>query len=262
MQVDVRKKRGYDTSLRRTPPLGAYPHSVRFLYARLQPVPYQFQHAAVGYAHLQCRHEFVVRYRVEVGREVCVIHKHLALLDLLRNPLHGVLRASIGAEAERAVVKVLLEDWLDDYLDRALHHPVLDGGDAEGSHLAVGLLDVLAPQRACAVGLLVEFLLNPLDEPFRSAFAPLYHLKGDSVHARCAAIGLDALPRATHRLVVENPPVQVVEAGLRLCFRLSCQSLRHQREVGVLREVALRAYLPNLPLRQVPFTQSLRAASL
>ena len=68
MQVDVRQKRGYDTSLRRTPPLGAYPHSVRFLYARLQPVPNEFQHAAVGYAHLQCRHEFVVRYRVEVGR--------------------------------------------------------------------------------------------------------------------------------------------------------------------------------------------------
>lgn len=108
----------------------------------------------------------------------------------------------------------------------------------------------------------MEFLLNPLDEPFRSAFAPLYHLEGDSVHAWCAAVGLYALPRATHRLVMENPPVQIVEAGLRLCFRLSCQSLRHQREVGVLREVALRAYLPNLPLRQVPFTQSLRAASL
>ena len=109
MQVDVRQKRGYDTSLRRTPPLGAFPHPVRFLYAHFQPLPNQSQHAAVGYAHLHRRHEFVVRYRVEVGREVCVIHKHLALLDLPRNPLHGVLRASIGTEAERAVVKVLLE---------------------------------------------------------------------------------------------------------------------------------------------------------
>src|SRR5574344_169988 len=98
MQVDVRQKRGYDASLRRPLPLGAYPHSVRFLYAHFQPLSDETEHAAVRYAHPQRRHEVVMRYRVKVGREVCVIHENPALLDLTRNLLHGILRASIGAK--------------------------------------------------------------------------------------------------------------------------------------------------------------------
>ena len=262
MQVDVRQKRGYDTSLRRPPPLGAYPHSVRFLHAHLEPMPDETKHPAVRYAHLHSRHELVMRYRVEVGREVCVIRKRLAFLDILRNPCHGILRAPIGTETERAVMEVLLKYRLDDYLDRALHHPVLDGGDAEGPHLAVRLLDVLPTQRACAVGVLAEFLLQPREESVHATLAPLYHLKGHAVHARCAAVRTNALPCATKRLLVRYPPEQSIEAELRLGRRLSRQSLRHQRDVGIFREVAFRADFPNLPFRQVPFTQRLHADSL
>ena len=85
-------------------------------------------------------------------------------------------------------MEVRFEYRLDDYLDRALHHPVLDGGDAEGSHLAVRLLDVLPTQRACAVGVLTEFPLQPREESVHAALAPFYHLNGHAVHARCAPL--------------------------------------------------------------------------
>ena len=74
--------------------------------------------------------------------------------------LGRVLRASIGAEAERAVVEVRLEDGLYDEFHRHLHHPVLDGGYAQRAQLAVRLLDVDPSDWASAVCFRLEFRLD------------------------------------------------------------------------------------------------------
>ena len=169
MQVDVRQQRGDYSALRRPRPFRVLLHSVRLDAVGLQPLPYERQHAAVRDARSQGEEQFVVRYRVEVGRKVCIIDLSLPRLYLRRYPVHRLLCRAVWPEPERVVVEVRLEYRLDDELHRALHHPVLHGGDAKRSQLAIRLLDVLPSHGACAVGLFVEFLLNPRDERFRSA---------------------------------------------------------------------------------------------
>ena len=249
MQVDVRQQRGDYSALRRPLPFRVLLHSVRLDAVGLQPLSDERQHAAVRDARSQGEEQFVVRYRVEVGRKVCIIDLSLPRLHLRRYPVHRLLCRAVWPEPERAVVEVRLEYRLDDEFDRALHHPVLYGGDAERSQLAIRLLDVLPSHGACAVGLFVEFLLNPRDERFRAALGLLDVLNRHAVHPGRALVRADLRPRALERLGFDDEPLEVVEPKLRFVLRLYRQFLPHERKVRIANETLPRGNLADFLFR-------------
>ena len=237
MQVDVRQQRGDYSALRRPLPFRVLLHSVRLDAVGLQPLPYERQHAVVRDALSQGKEQFIMRYRVEVGREVCIIDPPLPRLDFRRYPVHSLLCRAVRPEPERTVVEVRLEYRLDDEFDRALHHPVLHGGDAERTQLSVRLLDVLPSHGACAVGLLVEFLLNPRDERLRSTLGLLDVLNRHAIHSGRTLVCADLRPRTPERLRLDDEPLEVVEPKLRFALRLYRQFLPHERKVRIADEM-------------------------
>jgi hypothetical protein len=128
--------------------------------------------------------------------------------------LEGAVDSSAGAKAVRDRKEVCLEDRLQNALQRCLHDPIGDGGNAEGpilpggtrlrdQHPSHGARSVLAePQRLAYVK--HEALSPAISHELRHR---------DSVHARCAAtsVAADALQGASQRPGINEEPPELAK---------------------------------------------------
>ena len=131
--------------------------------------------------------------------------------------LYGIERSGGCAVGVLFRRHVGLEDGLQDQHRRRLTHPIAQCGDAQGSRLPVGLLDVDPSDRFRSVLLLSEGL-RQFPEPALQAirfdigeFLP--------VHLGRTLVGFAAAPGVLQNVGSPHLVVQCVEAKLGLCLR-------------------------------------------
>jgi len=135
-----------------------------------------------------------VRNRVEVRLQVRVVYLPPARLQILTNLLQRLVGRPAGAEPERAVQEVRLEDRLQDQQDRHLHRPVSHRRNAQWPQLAIGLGDVHALHRLGPIRLGDQRFPDLRQEAVHPLGRLTHLLDADSVHPGRTVVGGHPVP--------------------------------------------------------------------
>ena len=121
---------------------------------------------------------------------------------------------SLGPKPERAVREVGLKQRLQDDLRRRLHHPILDGGDAERPRLgSAGLRDLHPPHRQRPIALLAKLPFELVEERLD---APLFDLRDrGAVNPGRAAVLAHLQPRPLQHIPAVDAIPERVEPSAR-----------------------------------------------
>ena len=173
---------------------------------RLQPHPDQFQHRPIRNAHPQTRHQLLVRYRVKVALQVCVIHRLIPSLYVAAYLRQRLMCRTTRPKPVRAILEVSLKDRLQYQQSRRLYYLVAHRWYAQWPELPVCLRYVCPPYRLRFVFLGAQFLLNCVQELLHAR--RLNHFDRDTVDARSRVpIPSHPLPCCLKRCAPENPVV-------------------------------------------------------
>jgi hypothetical protein len=89
----------------------------------------------------------VVPNVVKVAPQIKVYDACLAPNDCLSHTLHRFMSCLLRTVSKRSRLEVGLKDWLQDELERPLHHPVADSGNRKDADFSAVLGYLLPPSR-------------------------------------------------------------------------------------------------------------------
>jgi len=144
------------------------PLIVGFNDGGVQPSLDEGQDRSVHDPHAQALEQLIVRNRIEVALQVCVVYFAPARLDLLPDLGESVVRRAARTEPVRAVDEVCLEDRLQNQKHRHLHNPVPNGRNAQRSLPAVRLGYIDAFHRLWPIATGTKFLMQLPQEGCRA----------------------------------------------------------------------------------------------
>jgi hypothetical protein len=179
-----------------------------------QPRPQQLEHAPVRDPLADQLHQDLTVEHVKEAADVGVDHPPSAARHLATDDLHRVVRRSLRAKPERAAAEVGLKDRLDDDLGRRLHHPILDGGNAQRPRLrAAGLGDMHPSHRHRAITPLTQLHLELVEERIDTRLLDLGDR--DAINPGRAAIRPHLRPRPLQHIPAMDAIPERVEPSAR-----------------------------------------------
>src|SRR5260370_5820763 len=130
-----------------------------------------------------------------------------------------------------AILEIRLKNRLHDQQGRRLHYPVSHRRYAQRPQLPIRLRNVHAPYRFGLIALGAQSFLDFIEKTLHSRFRRFDLFNRHAVHSRCALVRSHTFPSCLQRGSPKYPPIQRVEAKLRLLLGLLAQLLSQLKEL-------------------------------
>jgi hypothetical protein len=224
MQVNVGQQWRDDSSLRRTARVRPGPSSVGFLDDRCaQPGFDEFEDHPVAHAPGHPFHQFTMRDRIEVFRQVGINHLGLAHPQRFSDLLDGLVGIASGPKAKGARMKIRLEYRHQHQIHRHLRHAIFHRGNAQCPLSSSSFRNLHSSHRRRPVGLRSQFLPHRF-EPLLFGVCILGNvLDGSSIDSGCSPIRFHTPPCCKQHIGALHFSIQTPKPITRFGFRFPIQ---------------------------------------
>jgi len=221
---------------------------------RLKPHSYQLQHRPIRNTHLQAFQQLIVRNRVKVPLQVCIVDSLQSPFEMLAHLSKGTVGRSFGPKPVRAVHEVRFKDGFNDQQHCRLYHPVPNGRYAQRAFTSVRLGYPRPAHRRWPVPLGSQALLDFIHKTLDTSRAALNIIKSNPVDPGLTLVRpSNPIGTAQHIPPIDSI-IQRIESKLRLQLRLTVKLLSQGGEFHRQVEFLDRGTLPHVsrsPHRQL-----------